>query len=758
MMHSLAPRILAAVLCGFFLCLAGAKAQNMTQVFESVLGRSTAGAEQTEPTASEQLNWVAEQLQAARNRSETIASPAFQEKVLSGGFPAQRTAQLQREAAEAREVWTLAQNVLQWIVAWEAMPPSETEPPPIPQETAEAFSLERKLEDLQSELARIQFEASAQTSVIARAEQQQRIARRNLSELKVEAAENLPPASRDRSDVEIMQSTIRLDDANAIIFYQRWQKYRQQLEAAQIQAQAEQIRGVLEQSNFRRMLSANRATAEIERIQNELPEIKADEASAAEAFEKISGELTELRRRMKEATADGSAAPPELQTELQNALREFTRQETMRGITQGRATLLQHSADIWSRVLSLVEDPTLADLREARSTLQDEQPATENMARRIDRLLEDSRDAGDKFRQDLRMPALSANEKSALEQQVEKNQNLTEKLVVVQQDIAALRSLQSRLIAELEAEIALLSAQRRWTVMIESILQQVKNVWDFSITEQGDRVVTLGSIITAMVALVLALVLARLVAMRVSSMAGKRFKLGQSQAHLVEKITLYLLSIIFVLMVLQWLRIPLTVFAFLGGALAVGIGFGSQNLINNFISGLLLLLERKINVGDLVEVDGNFGRVMNLGSRCSAIRKFDGVEVLVPNSALLEKNVVNWTLSDPMHRYDFGVGVAYGSDVEVVMRTLQEALDAQSELIRDPAPEVAFEDFADSTLNFHVYYWLVVGLHSPRHVGTELRVRIARLFQERNLQMAFPQRDVHLLADKPIEVRLHENP
>ena len=145
-------------------------------------------------------------------------------------------------------------------------------------------------------------------------------------------------------------------------------------------------------------------------------------------------------------------------------------------------------------------------------------------------------------------------------------------------------------------------------------------------------------------------------------------------------------------------------------------------------------------------------------SRCSSIRKFDGVEVLVPNSALLEKNVINWTLSDPNHRFDFPVGVAYGSDVDLVMRTLQEVLDSQPEILHDPASEVSFEAFGDSALGFHVYYWLVVGTHSAREIDTQLRIRIDRLFRERGIEMSFPQRDIHLIPSKPIPIRLEREP
>ena len=161
-----------------------------------------------------------------------------------------------------------------------------------------------------------------------------------------------------------------------------------------------------------------------------------------------------------------------------------------------------------------------------------------------------------------------------------------------------------------------------------------------------------------------------------------------------------------VLATLNWLRIPLTAFAFLGGAIAIGVGFGAQTQMNNFISGLILLAEQRIKVGDLIDVDGHLGRVVNLGTRCSRVRKFDGVDVLVPNSYLLEKNVVNWTLSDSHHRYDFVVGVAYGTPTELVMSTLTSALEAQSDVLKEPAAVVAFEAFGDNALTFHIYLTL----------------------------------------------------
>lgn len=742
----------AALLCALAADLA---AQTMTQVIESLSPSQAAAATQSsEPTASEQLTWAGDQAEAARQRVELAQSEGFKAKIESAGLPPARGMEILREAGEAVDLWISAQNLLEWIVTRESLGEVSQEPPAIPADTSAALALESENDELKNQLARIEFESSAQASTITRAEQQQRSARRDLAELHLEAEAPLTAAARDRSDVEILQATIRENAADAVLFTQRWLKYRHEIEAKTLRTRSDAIRKVLESSGYHRLLNPTRASAQIQQIEATLPDLEKQEQEASAAFDKVSAQLTELRAKAEAATAQGNPPPADLQKQLQNALAEFSQQEALRSATRAHSMTLRHTSGLWSRVLELVQNPTLDNLRNARADLDSQLPNTSATLERIERILADKRANGDRLRHDLRMPGLRASERELLQKQIDTNQKLTEKLLAVQSDVSTLRAMQNRLTEEIDAEIAALLAQRQWRAMVMSFYEQVRGVWNFQITEQGNRTVTLGTILTALFALVFAIVIARFVAKRISLTAEKRLRLGTSQTHLIEKLTLYVLSVLLVLTVLQWLQIPLTIFAFLGGALAVGIGFGSQNLINNFISGLLLLLERKINVGDLVEVDNNFGRVINLGSRCSAIRKFDGVEVLVPNSALLEQNVVNWTLSDPLHRYDFRVSVAYGSDVELVIRTLREAVDAQPELAKDPEPEVAFEDFGDSNLIFHVYYWLIVGGPNPREVGTEMRVRICRLFKERNIEMAFPQRDVNLSSLSPIEVRL----
>lgn len=289
---------------------------------------------------------------------------------------------------------------------------------------------------------------------------------------------------------------------------------------------------------------------------------------------------------------------------------------------------------------------------------------------------------------------------------------------------------------------------------LRSIWDFLVGIWNYQIVPAENIQVSVGKIVIGLTGLIIALVVAKALSGFTSRAIRRRFTLAAEHAEVLQKGVFYLLATLFVLTILNWLSIPLTVFAFLGGAIAIGIGFGTQALMNNFISGLILLFERGIRVGDLIDVDGNLGRVTKLGSRYSQIRKFDGVEVLVPNSMLLEKNVINWTLTDSTHRYDFTIGFAYGTDTAAILSVLRKALDEHAEVLRDPAPAVYFDAFGDSALVFHLYYWLALDRSNALQVGSDLRLRIDALCREGGIEIPFPQRDMRLHSPEPFRVRI----
>jgi small-conductance mechanosensitive channel len=215
--------------------------------------------------------------------------------------------------------------------------------------------------------------------------------------------------------------------------------------------------------------------------------------------------------------------------------------------------------------------------------------------------------------------------------------------------------------------------------------------------------------------------------------------------HLLQRLFYVTAIAILIITTLDILNVPITAFAFLSGAIAIGFGFGAQNIINNFISGWILIWEKPIRIGDVLEVGEAKGVVEQINTRSTRLKRIDGVHMLIPNSSLLENTVVNWTLVDKLIRTSVKVGVAYGSPVKLVAQLIQQATEEQSEVLSDPKPLVTFEDFGDNALMFEVNLWIDSYMEGgPRLARSNIRFRLDELFTEHNIVVAYPQRDVHL--------------
>jgi len=196
----------------------------------------------------------------------------------------------------------------------------------------------------------------------------------------------------------------------------------------------------------------------------------------------------------------------------------------------------------------------------------------------------------------------------------------------------------------------------------------------------------------------------------------------------------------------------LTRFAVLVGTLGVGIGFGLQNVVNNFVSGLILLYERPVQVGDIVELGKLLGTVQRIGIRSSTIATFQGAEVVVPNANLISGELVNWTLSDRKRRVDVDVGVAYGSDAERVREILLQALRGRDDVVASPEPAALFTGFGDSALQFQLRFW-THRFDSWPAVASDVRVAVCRALAEAGIEIPYPQRDLHLRTVAPEAAR-----
>ncbi|UCF37651.1 MAG: mechanosensitive ion channel family protein [Acidobacteriota bacterium] len=222
-----------------------------------------------------------------------------------------------------------------------------------------------------------------------------------------------------------------------------------------------------------------------------------------------------------------------------------------------------------------------------------------------------------------------------------------------------------------------------------------------------------------------------------------RLSLPRGVPATISRLSYYVVLFLGFLVAVSAAGLDLSRFALLAGAFGVGIGFGLQNIVNNFVSGLILLFERPIQIGDKIQAGQLTGEVVRIGTRSSTIRTFDGAEVIVPNGNLISNEVINWTLSDMQRRVELPIGVAYGTDPERVISLLLEVAKAHPMVLSHPEPAALFMGFGESSLDFSLRAW--VGTFDVAFVvRSELAVAVNKALAEANIEIPFPQRDLHL--------------
>jgi len=341
----------------------------------------------------------------------------------------------------------------------------------------------------------------------------------------------------------------------------------------------------------------------------------------------------------------------------------------------------------------------------------------------------------------------------------EQQQELNYYIGVYEAELASVHSqrrMEQKLLVEIEGRTNVLSIGDRLAI----VWDKVKAIWVIELyTTVDDKQITVGKVISCVALIVIGLIFSKLF----SSLLGKRilprFGLNQGAATVMQTVVFYSMVALSVLLALNLVRVPLTAFTVLGGAIAIGVGFGAQNIINNFISGWILIAERPVRIGDLVELDGVTGHVKSVGARCTRIRRSDGIDLLVPNSLMLERTVVNWTLSDIDIRTSVVVGTIYGSPTDQVARLIMRVVSRNKRVLDHPKPILIFSDFGDNALIFEVFFWVHATAEMDLRIAkSEIRFEIDRVFRAAGLVIAFPQRDVHVDSVSPIEVRMVRTP
>ncbi|NOZ75816.1 MAG: mechanosensitive ion channel [FCB group bacterium] len=285
------------------------------------------------------------------------------------------------------------------------------------------------------------------------------------------------------------------------------------------------------------------------------------------------------------------------------------------------------------------------------------------------------------------------------------------------------------------------------------------NIWNLTLFSVKDSSVELGNILLGLILLYPGLKFSRYLSNEFQSIFLKHLNLETATKKSLELVFRYLLVILVVLFVLTIVGVPLTAFTLIGGAVAIGVGLGSQNLVNNFLSGIVLMTERPLKIDDVVEIEGRQGIVEFIGGRSTRIRTFDNVRMVIPNSKLLENTVINWSLMDTDLRREVTVGVAYGSPTEETRDLILDAVRSHAQIKSKPKPLVLFRDFGDNALIFTVYFWVeLTESIKPLIVESDIRYAIEKRFREAGIEIAFPQRDIHLDTVRPLEIRMSDSP
>jgi small-conductance mechanosensitive channel len=286
---------------------------------------------------------------------------------------------------------------------------------------------------------------------------------------------------------------------------------------------------------------------------------------------------------------------------------------------------------------------------------------------------------------------------------------------------------------------------------LTDIIDYLNKVFQYHLFQINQTWITPSSLIMFFLMLFIFYLFSRFLQKIVLNHLIPRFQIDKGTQYNLTRVSHYLIMIIGAFVAFQFVGIDLSGLAVIFGLLSVGIGFGLQNVTSNFIAGLILLFERPIKIGDRVTVGNTEGDIIAINMRSTTVRSLNNISIIVPNSEFISSQVINWSHGDPKIRLDVEVGVSYNSDLDTVIRSLTEVAQDSRDVLKDPPPEVIFANFGDSSWNMQLRVWLK-NPHEYQRIRSRINCTIVRKFRENNIEIPFPQRDLHLRSTLPIPV------
>jgi len=288
-------------------------------------------------------------------------------------------------------------------------------------------------------------------------------------------------------------------------------------------------------------------------------------------------------------------------------------------------------------------------------------------------------------------------------------------------------------------------------VFLNSVIEKIKELWvalykffDAPLFPIGNSSISLGDIVFFLISIILLIYLSGKVKKFLSNRILKRYTHDKGTVEATATIFRYIIIVLGLIIIFQTAGIDLSTLGIIAGALGVGIGFGLQNVTNNFISGIIILFERPIRVGDRIEVGNINGNVVNISARATTVLTNDNIAIIVPNSEFISSRVINWSHNDRNVRFWIPIGVSYHEDPQIVKKLLLEVADENDGILKTPAPEVIFEEFGDSSLNFSLAVFTSEFTDRPKMLKSNLNFAISEKFKKHKIEIPYPQRDLHL--------------
>ncbi|MFC4739673.1 mechanosensitive ion channel family protein [Flavobacterium ponti] len=276
---------------------------------------------------------------------------------------------------------------------------------------------------------------------------------------------------------------------------------------------------------------------------------------------------------------------------------------------------------------------------------------------------------------------------------------------------------------------------------LKDIYEFIKDILNFKLIDTDKIDFTLGTILFLVISLVLTSILLKLIRIFLTRKLPLQDKFKFISFF---KFVRYIAFIFVIIFTLSISGVNVNVLLTASAALLVGLGFALQQLFQDIISGVLIIIDKSLLVGDIVEIDDRVGRVVQIKLRTTRVQTRNNRIMIVPNHKFMMDTLLNWTQNSPVSRENVSVGVAYGSDVELVKKLLEQCVQSTDGVVKENDVTVLFEDFGDSSLNFSVYFYVENGINSPK-IQSDIRFKIDTAFRQNNVTIPYPQRDLHFI-------------